>query len=399
VTPADSDALARAAPARGIGIHPERWTARGRAVSTRQPLSKPGDTVSTEQTTQPGGAPKTSAHRTIQDALGQVERYLRSFLKAERDSWAQVDDRAAVPVDAVYDLVESGGKRIRPAYCGTGHLAAGGEPDAPGVVEAAAALEMFHISALIHDDVLDAATQRRGMPTVHAKHSALHRDRAWQGESRRFGEGVAVLAGDLALIYSEQMMAAAPPVAVPIWNTLRSEVMIGQYMDVAMAAEFSVDPRVSRWIALAKSGHYTIHRPLLVGACLAGRADLDAVFAEYGETVGEAFQLRDDLLDAFGDSSETGKPAGLDFSQHKMTLLLGWAMQRDERIRGLVTEPGHSPAEVRRHLLDTGVPDDVEKHIARLVERGCAAVAEAPIDPVWREELTSMAMRVAYREA
>jgi geranylgeranyl diphosphate synthase type I len=355
--------------------------------------------VTTEVTTHPDGASGTSAHHTTQGLLDQVERHLRSFLSAERDFWAQVDDRAVVPVDALSELIESGGKRIRPAFCITGHLAAGGEPDAPGVVEAAAALEMLHVCALIHDDVMDASTQRRGMPTVHAKHSAQHHSRAWQGESRRFGESVAILAGDLALVYSEQMMASAPPVVVPVWNTLRSELIIGQHMDVAAAAEFSVNPRLSRWIALAKSGHYTIHRPLLVGASLAGRIDLASAFEEYGETVGEAFQLRDDLLDAFGDSTETGKPAGLDFSQHKMTLLLGWAMQRDERIRCLVTEPGHTPDEVRRHLLDTGVPDDVEKHIAQLVERGCKAIAEAPVDSVWREELTSMAMRVAYRRA
>jgi geranylgeranyl diphosphate synthase type I len=353
--------------------------------------------VITEATALPDGASGTSAHHTIKDLLGQAERYLRSFLSAERDFWAQVDDRAVVPIDAMSELIESGGKRIRPAFCITGHLAAGGEPGAPGVVEAAAALEMLHVCALVHDDVMDASTKRRGKPTVHAKHSAEHHRRAWQGESRRFGESVAILVGDLALVYS--MMSSAPPLVAPVWNKLRSELIIGQHMDIAAAAEFTVNPRLSRWIALAKSGHYTIHRPLLVGARLAGRTDLASAFEEYGETIGEAFQLRDDLLDAFGDSTETGKPNGLDFSQHKMTLLLGWAMQRDERIRALVTEPGHTPDEVRRHLLDTGVPNDVERHIAELVERGCKAIAEAAVDSVWRDELISMAMRVAYRTA
>ncbi|WBB61013.1 polyprenyl synthetase family protein [Streptomyces sp. WMMC500] len=115
--------------------------------------------------------------------------------------------------------------------------------------------------------------------------------------------------------------------------------------------------------------------------------------------MGEAFQLRDDLLDAFGDSADTGKPAGLDFAQHKMTLLLGWAMQRDDRIHSLITEPGHTPDEVRRRLVDTGVPGDVERHIAGLVERGCKAIADAPIGPAWRDDLKDLAMRVAYRNA
>ncbi|MFG2503191.1 polyprenyl synthetase family protein [Streptomyces sp. NPDC048441] len=355
--------------------------------------------MSIEMTTRPGGASGSSAHPATQDLLERVELHLRTFLTAERDIWAQVEDRAVVPIDALSDMVASGGKRIRPAFCLTGHLAGGGNPDAPGVVEAAAALEMLHVCALIHDDVMDASTQRRGIPTVHEKHSEHHRNRSWQGESRRFGESVAILAGDLALVYSEQLMATAPPAVVPAWNKLRSELIIGQHMDVAAAAEFSVNPQLSRWIALAKSGHYTIHRPLLVGASLADRSDLATAFEEYGEAIGEAFQLRDDLLDAFGESTDTGKPAGLDFSQHKMTLLLGWAMQRDDHIHGLITEPGHTSDEVRRHLLDTGVPNDVEKHIADLVERGCKAISEAPIDAVWRDELAGMAKRVAYRNA
>nr|CAL34101.1 putative trans-polyprenyl diphosphate synthetase [Streptomyces virginiae] len=337
------------------------------------------------------------ARRTREELLEQMEDRLRAFLRAEHELWAEVNERAVGAVAALTDLVAAGGKRIRPAFCIAGYLAAGGDPDDTAVVAAAAALEMLHASALIHDDVIDASSHRRGRPTVHARHSALHDRNAWQGESRRYGEGVAILVGDLALVYSEQLMAAAPPAVLPVWGTLRSELMIGQYMDMTAAAEFLVDPRLSRWIALAKSGHYTIHRPLVVGASAAGRADLAPAFAKYGEAVGEAFQLRDDLLDAFGDFAHTGKPAGLDFSQHKMTLLLSWAMQRDARIHSLITEPGHTPDEVRRRLVDTGVPDDVEKHIAGLVEQGCEAIADVPIDPVWRTELTTMATQAAYR--
>nr|BAP82233.1 geranyl diphosphate synthase [Expression vector pKU1021gps] len=337
--------------------------------------------------------------RTSADLLRRVEARIQSLLSAGHDTWAAVDERAVVPIDALAELMASGGKRIRPAFCIAGHLAAGGDPDDSGVVAAGAALEMLHASLLVHDDILDDSSQRRGLPTVHAKHTALHQDLGWQGESRRFGEGVGLLVGGLALTYADELMCEAPATAIAEWNKLRSEVLIGQYMDVVAAAEFSVDPRLSRLIAVIKSGRYTIHRPLVIGANVAGRTDLDAAFAEYGEAVGEAFQLRDDLLDAFGDSAATGKPAGLDFTQHKMTLLLGWAMQRDESIRALITEPGHSADDVRRHLLDTKVPDDVEQHIAGLVERGCKAITDAPIAPVWREELMEMANRVAYRDA
>nr|BAE78987.1 Probable geranyl diphosphate synthase [Streptomyces sp. KO-3988] len=340
------------------------------------------------------------ARRTGADLLHRVEDRLRSLLAVERDAWAAVHEQAVVPVDALSELIASGGKRIRPAFCITGYLAAGGDPAEPGIVAAGAALEMLHLSALVHDDVLDDSSSRRGVPTVHTQAMALHESSGWQGEPRRYGEGVAILVGDLALVYSEELMAEAPRRVLPEWNKLRSEVMIGQYMDVHAAAEFSVDPRSSRLIARIKSGRYTIHRPLVVGAKRGrGRGDLAPALEEYGEAVGEAFQLRDDLLDASATPAETGKPTGLDFTQHKMTLLLGWAMQRDEHIHTLVTEPGHTPDEVRRRLLDTGVPADVERHIAGLVERGCKAIADAPVDQVWRGELAAMAGRVAYRTA
>ncbi|MCL7425730.1 polyprenyl synthetase family protein [Streptomyces sp. YS415] len=331
------------------------------------------------------------------DLLRRVEDRLRSLLDAERGRWAGVHEGTVVPIDALSELIASGGKRIRPAFCVTGYLAAGGDPGHPGIVAAGAALEMLHLSALVHDDVLDDSGTRRGLPTVHTTYTRLHAGRGWQGEARRYGEGVALLVGDLALVYSDELMAQAPSPALPEWHRLRSEVMIGQYMDVHAAAEFCADARTSRLIARIKSGRYTIHRPLVVGASAAGRGDLAAAFEEYGEAVGEAFQLRDDLLDAFGDTAATGKPTGLDFTQHKMTLLLGWAMQRDEHIHTLITEPGHTPGEVRRRLLDTGVPRDVERHIDGLVERGRKAIADAPLDEVWRTELADMARRVAYR--
>lgn len=347
----------------------------------------------------PGGQTTASVRRITEDLLQRVEHTLHSFLSAERDRFAEVDERAVAALDALAELVSCGGKRIRPAFCIAGYLAAGGDPQDRGIVAAAAGLEMLHVSALIHDDVLDNSPQRRGRPTVHQAFREQHEKHGWRGEPRRFGEGVAILIGNLALVYSEELMAQAPPGVRAEWYRLRSEVQVGQCLDITAAAEFSVDPRLSRLIALIKSGRYTIHRPLVMGAGAAGRPDLAAAFTEYGEAVGEAFQLRDDLLDAFGDSAQTGKPTGLDFTQHKMTLLLGWAMQRDEHIRTLMTEPGHSPGEVHRRLTDTDVAQDVERHIADLVERSRRALADAPLTQAWRSELADMAMRVTYRNS
>ena len=343
-------------------------------------------------------ADPTSPARMRARLLDSVEILLRDFLAAERELRTKVDPRAAAPIDALTELIDSGGKRVRPSFCVAGYLAAGGDPEAEDIVAASAALEMLHTCALIHDDVMDASGQRRGSPTVHVKHAMEHARNGWQGESRRYGESVAILAGDLALIYADQVMSEAPPTVGAVWAELRSELIIGQFMDVVTAAEFCVDPELSRWIAIVKSGRYTIHRPLLLGAILAGRPELEEAFETYGDALGEAFQLRDDLIDAFGDADAVGKPTGLDIEQHKMTLLMGLAMDRDQRTREFVLGAGTDPAEVRRLLHDTGVRQDVEAHIDRLVEKGCAAITAAPLDARWQRELVAMARQVAYRE-
>lgn len=328
-----------------------------------------------------------------------AEQRMREFLAAQRSRWSHSDPRTTVPIDAVADLIHAGGKRIRPAFCLTGYLAAGGDPRDEAVVSIAVALELLHASALIHDDVMDASPRRRGQPTVHAKYGDEHDARGWQGESHRFGESIAILAGDLALIYSDQFVAGAPPAVARLWGELRSELVIGQYIDIAAAAQRTLDPELSRWIAVAKAGRYTIHRPLTIGATLAGRPELEPAFEAYGAAIGEAFQLRDDLLDAFGDTAATGKPVGLDLEQQKMTLLIALAMQRDPRVRELLSTGTSGARQLRELLIETEVRADIEAHIAALVEQGAQAVVDAPIAPAWRDELVEMAHRVAYRNA
>lgn len=302
------------------------------------------------------------------------------------------------PLDAISDLINAGGKRIRPAFCLSGYLAAGGDPDDTTVVDAAIGLELLHACALIHDDIVDESPQRRGAPTAHMKYSAEHKSRRWHGESWRFGESVAILAGDLALVYADRFMPTVSAEADRLWAEMRAELILGQYMDVRAAADLTVDPELSRWIAQVKSGHYTIHRPLVVGATVAGRPELAGTFEEFGVSVGEAFQLRDDLIDVFGESEVTGKPTGLDLERHKMTLLMALATQRDPRIRELVAAPVSDSDGLRNLFESSGVRADIEAAIDRLVEQGCAAVRRAPIGREWQDELVAMARAVAYRD-
>ncbi|MFE9024739.1 4-hydroxy-3-methylbut-2-enyl diphosphate reductase [Streptomyces iakyrus] len=345
--------------------------------------------------------PAATGDDACAELLARVDARIQDLLSAEMSRWAAVDARVAVPVEAIAELVGAGGKRLRPTFCISGYLAAGGSADDDTVVAAAAGLELLHAFALIHDDIMDNSPTRRGVPTVHAHHARVHAERGWVGEARRYGEGVALLAGDLALSYAGRLTSGLPAPAMEIWTELVTEMIIGQQLDIALAAELSPDPDLARWVAVCKSGRYTIHRPLALGASIAGRPELQAPFEEYGVAAGEAFQLRDDLLDAFGDSAATGKPAGLDVSEHKMTLLLALAAAKDSRVARLVADgkKGHwDAAELRAALLASGVRRDVEQQIDQLVATARAALDTAPLADDWQQRLGKMAEQVAYRD-
>ncbi|MFF4570356.1 polyprenyl synthetase family protein [Streptomyces sp. NPDC001410] len=333
------------------------------------------------------------------ELLNRVELRLRNFLDEERRVWKSRNPDSVELVDCVARMVGSGGKRLRPAFCVAGYLAAGGDPDSEEIVDVAAALELLHSFALLHDDVMDESELRRGASTAQVAHAALHTERGWRGTARRYGESVAVLAGDLALVYAERLLAGCPERVRPVWGELCTELMVGQFLDVRAAAQFAPDAELSSWIALFKSGRYTVFRPLAMGARLAGADELVAPFEAYGLAVGEAFQLRDDLLDAFGSSAATGKPARLDFKQHKMTLLMSLALQTVPEVRELVGDDlsATDPDELHDLLLRTGVRDRVESVIAdRLVAAEDALRGTVGAD--WAEGLRRMAVQTVYRD-
>ncbi|MGY3201290.1 polyprenyl synthetase family protein [Streptomyces sp. TE5632] len=338
------------------------------------------------------------AARSRAAVLDRTEKRLDDLLTAERSRWAAVDARAAVPVDAVGELIRAGGKRLRPAFCAAGFLAVGGDSADSRVVDAAAAIEMLHAFALIHDDVIDDSALRRGEPTVHVRHIEQHRAHGWQGEARRYGEGIAVLAGDLAFSYAGQLIQELPAEARRVWGRLVSEMIIGQHLDVTVAAASLPDPKLARYIANAKSGRYSIQRPLELGAAIAGDSTSAAAFEAYGTALGEAFQLRDDLIDAYGDADAVGKPVGADIAQHKMTLLVSLAALRDAQVGELVQAADWDGAALAEALADSGVRAEVEHRIDELVRQAHEALSAAPISEEWKRELADMASAVAYRD-
>ncbi len=201
----------------------------------------------------------------------RVEDRIRVVLDEELARWAAVDAELIEPFEALRELVLAGGKRLRPAFCHWAFVGAGGDPTDRMVVDAGAALELLHTFALIHDDIMDGSPTRRAMDTIHVQFEARHARDGWRGEGRRFGEGVAILAGDLAFVYADRMLAGAPRAAMEVFTELRIEVNVGQYLDLVGTARGRVAEDAARRICRFKSGKYTIERPLHLGAALAGR--------------------------------------------------------------------------------------------------------------------------------
>jgi geranylgeranyl diphosphate synthase, type I len=337
---------------------------------------------------------------------GRVDGRLTDLLDGEIARWRAVDPLLEDPLRALEALVMAGGKRLRPAFCHWGFVGAGGDPDDPRVVDAGAALEMLHAFALVHDDVMDGADTRRGRRTAHLAFADQHDAGHWRGEPRRFGEGAAILVGDLAHVYADILIGDVPADVADVWHELRLELNIGQYLDLAGTARGDRDPALAARIARYKSGKYTIERPLHVGAALAGRrADLEGPLSAYGAPLGEAFQMRDDVLGAFGDPDRTGKPVGKDLREGKPTPLLAAAAERASgegaALLDKVGAPGLSDADVagiQRVMVDTGALAMVEARIDDLAAAAIDAIEAADITPQARDELVDLARYVAGRD-
>jgi geranylgeranyl diphosphate synthase type I len=328
---------------------------------------------------------------------------LAAFFLARRASASSqaAEDTLTGPIA---DLVLAGGKRIRAAMCYWGWRGAGGE-DCEGVLAAAAALELLHGCALIHDDVMDGSDLRRGRPAVHRQFAHLHATRGWRGEPAEFGAAAAILAGDLCLVWADEMLrlSGLPAVCLQragsVFNAMREETVRGQYLDLVTQAEGAFRVEDARRVARAKTAASTTSGPLAFGAVLAGaKPALCEAYARYAAHMGLAFQLRDDLLGAFGDPGQTGKPSGDDLRDGKCTVVLAQACRLGgaavaQHIHDLVQQQSDTAVpELRAILIDTGARSYVEGVVASLGDRAIAAIESAPIvDPQARRVLRGIA--------
>ncbi len=340
-----------------------------------------------------------------------VEGDLGRFLAEQRE---ETEPRAP-GVEEVFDELErviaAGGKRLRPVYCLLGHRAAGG-PVGPEVIRAAASLELLHTFAIVHDDVMDGSETRRGAPATWTHLADLHRAAGMRGSPETFGLSGAILTGDLALILADRAFLGAglaPEALLPAlarYNRMRVEVIAGQYLDVAAANRGIAAEPEARRIAGLKSGNYTVEGPLQIGAILAGGSDdLLAALSAYGMPLGEAFQLRDDVLGVFGDPALTGKPRDADLREGKRTVLIARALEtagsEDSRFLlerlGAADLTGADVERIRGIIESTGALEATGRLIGELAEAARAALAAAALPEGVRGLLDDLVETCALR--
>ena len=354
---------------------------------------------------------------TIEEVRSEIRSQLADYLAHQRSYLTSIASELLPVCDAMEEFLLDGGKRLRPLFAYAGLLASGAAPSKE-IIRAISSLELLQACALIHDDLMDKSDTRRGKPAIHRHFENLHQSSSMNGHATQFGEAAAVLLGDLALVWSDQMLnSSGIPIdsllaAHKIHDEMRIELMAGQYLDVREAGENSYSAERSLRIARYKSGKYTIERPLHIGAVIGqpvelSNAPLLNALSRYGLPLGEAFQLRDDMLGIFGDTAVTGKPAGDDLREGKRTVLIAMTLAAlDEAGKSeLLTYLGKPDIsqekieELRALIIGSGAVQAVENLIEELTNQSLTAIEDPSIHPSSREFLTYIALSAVKRSA
>ena len=353
-----------------------------------------------------------SATADLKEIRNLVNQELLNFVAAENKYLNEIGSELAPVASAMERFLLDSGKRLRPLFAYLGFLGTGSKPTVE-ILRACAALELVHVCALMHDDVMDASDTRRGAPSIHRAFEAMHKDAKLSGSSAQFGISTAILLGDLALVWSAKMLhqsgidGTTLIRSLPMYDEMRVELMAGQYLDVYEQALASQSVTRSLKVARYKSGKYTIERPLHFGAALGGgKQNLFSTYSDYGLPLGEAFQLRDDILGIFGDPEETGKPAGDDLREGKRTVLLAKVMElaSAEESAEINSALGNANLDlahvnrIREIFVQTGALAQVEELISTLTSTAQSALEHGEIDPLAKSALTQLLTIVTQRK-
>lgn len=351
---------------------------------------------------------------TANATLAAVARLLEDQINHLADPWqrlrgSQPPDVLAQDLPAWLDsLLRQGGKRLRPAMCHWGYIAAGGQMgDArhAEMIRAATALELLHQFALLHDDVMDDSDWRRGQLAAHRQAERWHADASAHGDKASFGRGLAVLLGDLALVQAQRLVGTLSPPLRELWYELCVELVLGQCRDLTGAAAGRRDRLYAERLAELKSGSYTVARPLALGATAAGATvAAHRALHRYGAHAGAAFALRDEVLGVWGDPVVTGKPAGDDLRAGKPTVLLSIAIDRlDPAAAETLQRPSTAAMTARdvmalqEAMVTAGVRDEMEALIRQHVEQAVEAVRDEALQPAGVSGLVDLTFALAWR--
>ena len=350
----------------------------------------------------------------IRGLTGAINTSLTEFFTREAGYLQNVGPELDPVVDALGRFLLDSGKRLRPLFATVGFLGTGGDLT-PEIIRATSSLELVHVCALIHDDVMDASDTRRGAPAIHKQFETLHKTEELAGDSTQFGTAAAILLGDLALIWAAKALhesGVAPDSilrSLPIYDEMRVELMAGQYLDIYEQALASESVERSLKVARYKSGKYSIERPLHFGANLSPHFSQRYIetYSNYGLPLGEAFQLRDDVIGVFGDPDVTGKPAGDDLREGKRTVLVAKTLslatpsQRSEFLHNFgrnelnITEIHR----MRQIIIDTGALDELESMIQEMTLSAHNALIDGGITPQAMTLLEEMAVAATKRSS
>ena len=351
------------------------------------------------------GSPEGPAFRE------RLQKTLDEFLDEMGERVAPLGPDAADLLEEARRCV-SGGKRFRAAFCWWGYRAVSPEvADEDALLRACAALEVLHASALVHDDYMDASDTRRGRPATHRAFAAAHRSRSWRGDPEQYGASAAILLGDLLLAWSDELLrrcglpAERVVAALEVFDHCRTEVISGQFLDVSVQARGRADVDAAMTVLRYKSAKYSIERPLHIGATLAGGGpETLRELTAYGLPLGEAFQLRDDLLGVYGDPAATGKPAGDDLVEGKRTVLVALALDGASaadaaRLDAALGTPlsEEQVADLRRIIDDSGAHAHVEQVIGELVTLSLAKLDASSVAEPARQVLRELAAAATDR--
>lgn len=318
----------------------------------------------------------------------EVDFQMNIFLDKKVEEAREISEEATILVDEVKRFVSAGGKRVRPAFLYSGYIAAGGKAHA-AVTLASLCVEFLHTFALIHDDIIDRSDTRRGKPTAHKAFESLHKSSKFLGDREHFGLSSAILAGDLAFTFAEEILTSSPfpqerlRRARYFFDQMKFQVITGEYLDVLGSYKKRLTEEEVLNILEYKTAKYTVERPLQIGAVLAGaEVDILEAFTAYGIPLGQAFQLQDDIFGVFGDAKKMGKPVGSDIREGKKTVLIAktyeWASKKEEqlldRVVGNWAATDKDLSRVKEIIYSVGAYDYAIKLSHRLIDQAKTAI-------------------------